>query len=732
MPSVDEFVDLDNFLDSYLTQLHSDTQAGRVPSGNVLGAQNMQGIANQMMGNQGMTGLTGLLHPQGPNSAMSFDGPNQAPQQQPGGGLNILNQLGGMSGLAAMQGMNPLSGGLGSMQSGLLGMQGGFGQPAPNNLSAGFPGASGLGQPPNIPSNAFAGVSGLAGLMAQQQQLMQQQQPGLSMGMSLGQQQPMQMQQRHAPAVQNTGGAKGGAGPKSGRGGRGRGAGGPKNARGKSEAEPSSSEHLEDTSDTGSSDGGGEHKARKKQMTTDEAERRHQALQEKNRRAQRRFRERQKTKLQDLHKQIEELTTRVSSLQNENAALHSRTSILEKVLDMRNEQIQVMQETKESNQYPGGEEELLQLQDMGGQLVQLTPEMIKDLSSDQIYKIYQMYVKELSNQLTDAPALTANTDGSVGPPTAGSPSTAPSPGALDIQVTSPELEKLVKDLSMMIMRLGVIKPLETRKFIVVSRQYLGSSEAEVIELWKNVMKSIDLTEQQKREIVELKRMFLQKIEPIMEERKHLNVQIQANLPHDTFHTKNALTYIKAHEAVIKLRDNLRAEQHVVLEFAIAVFRGVFRPRQMATLLVKCYPAVPDALGIASALASELGEPDTPAARQLALQLGGYLENSGAHNYGTTMMTLQPSNVPGAAGASGAALVPGVGGAAAPPGTTASTSSGTRPHVAGGPGADAGQWAQRSSATQVPNALDIMNIAAVGSASAALPLAKGVMMQAPPR
>lgn len=37
----------------------------------------------------------------------------------------------------------------------------------------------------------------------------------------------------------------------------------------------------------------------------------------------------------------------MSGLQTENAALHSRTSILEKVLDMRNEQIQVMQETKE-------------------------------------------------------------------------------------------------------------------------------------------------------------------------------------------------------------------------------------------------------------------------------------------------------------------------------------------------------------------------------------------------
>jgi hypothetical protein len=39
--------------------------------------------------------------------------------------------------------------------------------------------------------------------------------------------------------------------------------------------------------------------------------------------------------------------------------------------------------------------------------------------------------------------------------------------------------------------------------------------------------------------------------------------------------------------------------------------------------VRCYPAVPDALGIASALAAELGEPDSPATHQLALQLGGY-------------------------------------------------------------------------------------------------------------
>lgn len=81
---------------------------------------------------------------------------------------------------------------------------------------------------------------------------------------------------------------------------------------------------------------------------------------------------------------------------------------------------------------------------------------------------------------------------------------------------------------------------------------------------------------------------------------------------------------QAHEAVIKLRDNLRMEQRMLLEFAMSVFREVFRPVQTATLLVKCFPAVPDALGIASVLGTELGETDMSQARQLTMQLGGYL------------------------------------------------------------------------------------------------------------
>jgi trehalose/maltose hydrolase-like predicted phosphorylase len=79
------------------------------------------------------------------------------------------------------------------------------------------------------------------------------------------------------------------------------------------------------------------------------------------------------------------------------------------------------------------------------------------------------------------------------------------------------------------MRLSVVRPIETRKFIAVSRQYL-STEQEAIDMWRDVVSSINLSDKQKLEIVQWKQLFMQKVEPIVEERKKLNVQIQSHLP----------------------------------------------------------------------------------------------------------------------------------------------------------------------------------------------------------
>lgn len=231
----------------------------------------------------------------------------------------------------------------------------------------------------------------------------------------------------------------------------------------------------------------------------------------------------------------------VGSLQTENAALHSRTSILEKVLDMRNEQIQVMQESKEiSAQHDdAADAPPLTLSAVAGQDVQLTSEQLKALSPEQIYKLYQTYIKELSARLVEL-----------------------NQGAAATGPVAQQVGTLTKEVSYLIMRLSVVRPIETRKFIAVSRQYL-KTEAEAIDMWKAVVNSINLSDKQKHDVVAWKQMFMRKVEPIVEERKKLNIQIQAHLPQESFHTRNAITYIKTHEAVAKLRENLKAEHNGV-------------------------------------------------------------------------------------------------------------------------------------------------------------------------
>lgn len=518
----DDFAELDNFLDSYLVQLHTDNYAAQNPG------------ASLPPGLNGAGGMQG--HGIGPG-ALSAAGLMGAQNTFP----STLGQFGALSGLNSPQ----------------------FAQ--------------------NLNLNSF--------LQQQQQQQQQLQHPqqhlhmlqpggGGGGGLQLGHQGPPPTQQpMYQPAAQAPAAA---AQVKT------------VHAR---ERRPThrSSDQADDDDDQragscGDSASSEEHKSRKKRGLAHEdntslAERRHLALQEKNRRAQRRFRERQKTKIQELHQQIEELTSKVGSLQTENAALHSRTSILEKVLDIRNEQIQVMQESKEVPQQLTDDPDTaaLQLTAVSGQVLNLTADMVKELSPEQIYKIYQTYIKELSARLMEF-------------------NRTPSPP----EELAAQVEKLTREVTFLLMRLSVVRPIETRQFIAVSRQYLNT-EAEAIQMWKSVVKSMSLSEQQALEVVQWKALFLQKVEPIIEERKKLNVQIQAHLPQESFHTRNAITYIKTHEAVAKLRENLRAEHNVTIEFCAAVFKGVLSYVQMASLLVQAYPAVPDALAVASAIIADMQE-----------------------------------------------------------------------------------------------------------------------------
>ncbi len=244
----------DNFLDSYLTQLHND-RPGAGPVQGLAGLQNPGGLQPMQTG--------------GPQ-AMSFDQPGAAQQ-----GAQSLGMLGQMP----TQGLPGYGAGLApGLNAGFPGLQ------APMQANYAAPGLGGLSS--NFGAGGLAGMPGLAGLVALQQQ-QQQGQMGLMPGAGPA------TSAHHTAATGTRGGGvskpatRGRGGTRGGKGGRGGG-------NNKSEADQLSTSDHEDNSGSGSDGGGAENKPRKKQLTTDEAERRHLALQEKNRRAQRRFRERQK------------------------------------------------------------------------------------------------------------------------------------------------------------------------------------------------------------------------------------------------------------------------------------------------------------------------------------------------------------------------------------------------------------------------------------------------------
>lgn len=133
--------------------------------------------------------------------------------------------------------------------------------------------------------------------------------------------------------------------------------------------------------------------------------------QQKNRLAQRRFRERQKAKVQNLHSEIEDLKSKVDTLQMQNQALLSQNSILEKVLSMRDEQISSLQEDRDVLSIQAKDESSatessrpLTLSCLKGRDITLTKEDIKNMSGEQTAQTWQ--VSDVLCKCVDCSTLT--------------------------------------------------------------------------------------------------------------------------------------------------------------------------------------------------------------------------------------------------------------------------------------------------------------------------------------
>eukprot|EP00210_Caulerpa_lentillifera_P000485 g468.t1 len=306
------------------------------------------------------------------------------------------------------------------------------------------------------------------------------------------------------------------------------------------------------------------------------------AIQERNRIAQRRFRERQKLKIHELQGQINDLEERVNQLLQQNGALKSHSTLLEKVLAMRDEHIcHVQNEIDEQDSLnllqvirPVSEHDNEGLKsDKGGKgkLTEMTP--------NRVMQMWQNYVTEISTALVEASGLTTGD-------------------------AYKKLEELVNEVNGVFMKLSVEN--STVLKIWNAREY-HMSEFDELEKWKTLIVSLELTDVQKSELTQLRQMLLEKLNGLVEDRKSLLSTAKCTLVTESVGHKLALEHLSNNEMIMKLKELLRFEDNAILQFNSTIVGKILNPIQVATLYVHGYPSRPDLLTFASAVAKELGQ-----------------------------------------------------------------------------------------------------------------------------
>lgn len=340
------------------------------------------------------------------------------------------------------------------------------------------------------------------------------------------------------------------------------------------------------------------------------------SIQEKNRRAQKRFRERQKAKMSDMTQQLDVMTNDLARLRMENNALKNRNSILEKVLALRDEHIRVLQD--EQHVFDLGSH-FLQQQAIGGGTHQkligggdgsanaitsgnlalaLTDiNAVKTMPAEAIINHWKDLVRELGNLLVDVE----------GCPNAEDPRHK---SAMD------SLCRALDNAGEVCMLTGVLHPTNMQRLIAATLDEGRSGiKPDDKARWASVTRSLQLNEEQKRQMVALRHIFVRRMSKVMEERRQILIKLQAvAIPDRMVALQSVISEtLKVNEATVALKANLQEEHLCGMEFLGTVFKTIFSPLQKARAIVQSYPFYPDVFEISSAVATERGELAMPAA-----------------------------------------------------------------------------------------------------------------------
>lgn len=320
---------------------------------------------------------------------------------------------------------------------------------------------------------------------------------------------------------------------------------------------------------------------------------------EKNKRAQKRFRERRKAKLQEMKEQLELITEEMSRLTAENSDLMNRSRILEQVLCFRDEHVRFLQDEQrvfdsttlclQGTVDDPSDEHSATVEELAAKLCD--PALVTSKAGSLLVAYWKMFVRELSLLLaTYDIALVYN----------------------DSKGKEEALTKIAAAVDkgvQVCMQTAILHPTSLQVLITAT---LDNGKRDVsaddTRFWTAVVDRMKLTQEQEGQIVSLKEIFLSRMEKIESTRQrslgklHL-VGASKTDRRETLQSVVSET-IEVKQATQEVKHSLFEEHMCAVEFLGTILKNILSPLQKARCIVESYPFYPDAYHIASVLSQE--------------------------------------------------------------------------------------------------------------------------------
>ena len=351
----------------------------------------------------------------------------------------------------------------------------------------------------------------------------------------------------------------------------------------------------------------------------------------KNRRAQSRYREKQKNKRKETEDALDQITADVERLQMENARLGSSVQLMEQVLSFRDKAASIIDASKREEDKlkgpTGPSRNILKKllpsapgtvhgADCTPKISEITEDAsipnahgvetiepccpMNNLNRSEILRLkaigddeLQARYLELSTALNDS--ITELNDPRSSEHTKDS-------------ARSSMLTTLI-ECGCLCFEYAVLKPTAMQNLLAVSVGDELSDEQSSSEKWMEITRSLELTDEQADRLQPLRDVYVQRAKRIGARRRQVLASLQAHVPKsagddgvEDLKVLNTATmgWLEVHSATAELEASLQEEHVASMEFVAKTFGGVLTPIQKAKAIVASAPAFPDVFAIAVA------------------------------------------------------------------------------------------------------------------------------------